>query len=176
MFAASSGVDVPRKQIKLSSAPFSMDPSIPTMENSYVPYSTIPVNANPSSMTHPPKGYYYGQEIPYPMYMTQEGVAPLRGVDPRLPFKPLQPQPYLYYGQRYYPVMQGQRSTAMLSPYFNQSSFPFVPPGPKPGPKPGPLLSPVSEVGKARGLNNRRRSRSRRRSRARRSRWVVRGE
>lgn len=33
--------------VKLSSAPFSMDPSIPTMENSYVPYSTIPVNANP---------------------------------------------------------------------------------------------------------------------------------
>ena len=26
------------------------------------------------------------------MYMTQEGVAPLRGVDPRLPFKPLQPR------------------------------------------------------------------------------------
>ena len=85
---------------------------------------------------------------------------------------PSHAEPYLYYGQRYYPVMQGQRSTAMLSPYFNQSSFPFVPPGPKPG----PLLSPVSEVGKAIGLNDRRRSRSRRRSRARRSRWVVRGE
>ena len=26
------------------------------------------------------------------MYMTQEGVAPLRGVDPRLPFKSLQPR------------------------------------------------------------------------------------
>ena len=89
---------------------------------------------------------------------------------------PSHAEPYLYYGQRYYQVMQGQRSTAMLSPYFNQSSFPFVPPGPKPGPKPGPLLSPVSEVGKAIGLNDRRRSRSRRRSRARRSRWVVRGE
>ena len=89
---------------------------------------------------------------------------------------PSHTEPYLYYGQRYYPVMKGQRSTAMLSPYFNQSSFPFVPPGPKPGPKPGPLLSPVSEVGKAIGLNDRRRSRSRRRSRARRSRWVVRGE
>ena len=82
-------------------------------------------------------------------------------------------EPYLYYGQRYYPVMQGQRSAAMLSPYFNQSSFPgFVPPGPKPG----PLLSPVGEVGEERGLNDRRRSRSRRRSRARRSRWAVWGE
>lgn len=119
------------------------------------------------------------------MYMTQEGVAPLRGVDPRLPFKPLQPRRFSrllshralsLLRPALLPVMQGQRSTAMLSPYFNQSSFPFVPPGPKPGPKPGPLLSPVSEVGKARGLNDRRRSRSRRRSRARRSRWVVRGE
>lgn len=26
------------------------------------------------------------------MYMPQEGVAPLRGVDPHLPFKPLQPR------------------------------------------------------------------------------------
>ena len=77
-------------------------------------------------------------------------------------------EPYLYYGQRYYPMMQGQRSTAMLSPYFNQSSFPFVPSAPKPG----PLLSPVGEVGYRRGLKSRRRSR-RRRSRARRSRWVV---
>ena len=80
-------------------------------------------------------------------------------------------EPYLYYDQRYYPVVQGQRSSAMLSPYFNQSFPAFVPSTPKPG----PLLSPVGEVGETRGLNARHRSR-RQRSRARRSRWAMVGE